>query len=340
MEIFLDLTIKIHDGKNSTDLFRKQTDKPTALLPSSAHPGHITNNIVYSMAFRILRICSEQENFEKRLDELKNEFLIPRNYKAKLIDEQFSRIKNLPGIDFKEKRKEALKKVKKQTKQSNRIIAPLDFNPHLPIPSKILQKHHRALLASAPHLAQIFPEPPMPAYRQPPNLRNLLCKSKLYPAKRAQKFKRSTHKEAPGWKKCAKPCKICPYTLENTNTVIGTSSNFKHVIKEAVSCDTSNCVYYWKCIKQNCQNYPECEYIGKTKRQFKDRLAEHRDYPKRDVVSEPSGHHFTQPGHDVSHLRGLVLEHVRNKDPYVLKSREHYYIQKFDTFRRGLNQEK
>ena len=179
---FLDLTIKIHDGKISTDLFRKQTDKPTALLPSSAHPGHITNNIVYSMAFRILRICSEQEIFEKRLDELKNEFLIPRNYKAKLIDEQFSRIKNLPGIDFKEKRKEALKKVKKQTKQSNRIIAPLDFNPHLPIPSKILQKHHRALLASAPPLANIFPEPPMPAYRQPPNLRNLLCKCKLYPA--------------------------------------------------------------------------------------------------------------------------------------------------------------
>ena len=89
------------------------------------------------MAFRILRICSEQENFEKRLDELKNEFLIPRNYKAKLIDEQFSRIKNIPGIDFKEKRKEALKKVKKKRKQSNRIIAPLDCNPYLPTPMQV-----------------------------------------------------------------------------------------------------------------------------------------------------------------------------------------------------------
>ena len=49
---FLDLTIKIENGKITTDLYRKETDKPTALLPSSAHPGHIAKNIVYSMGFQ------------------------------------------------------------------------------------------------------------------------------------------------------------------------------------------------------------------------------------------------------------------------------------------------
>ena len=58
---FLDLKISIKDGKISTDLFRKETSKPTALLPSSAHPGHIIHNIVYSMAFRLVRICSSEE---------------------------------------------------------------------------------------------------------------------------------------------------------------------------------------------------------------------------------------------------------------------------------------
>ena len=292
------------------------------------------------MAFRILRICSEEENFEKRLEELKNEFLVPRNYSLKLINDQFSRIKQLPGINFNEKRKEALKKVEKIKGKSDRIIAPIDFNPHLPIPSRILQKHHRALLVNAPHLVNIFPSAPMPAYRQPPNLRRILCKSKLYPARRANRLNRTTHKDAPGWKKCGKPCKICPYTLDNTSAIIGTASNFKHVIKEAVSCDSSNCIYYWKCVKPNCQDFPKCEYVGKTTRAFKDRLAEHRDYPKRDVTSEPSGKHFTLPGHNVSQLKGLVLEKVRSKDPYVLKAREHFFIQKFDTFRHGLNQEK
>ena len=136
-------------------------------------------------------------------------------------------------------------------------------------------------------------------------------------------------------------CKICPFALANTKTVTGSgsASGYKHEIKEAVSCDTSNCIYYWRCTKANCEDYPNCEYIGKTTRPFKDRLAEHRDYPKRDVTTEPSGYHFTKSGHNVSHLKGLVLERVNNNDPYILKSREHMSIKKFDTFRQGLNQE-
>ena len=64
---FLDLKISIGEGKIRTDLFRKDTDKPRALLPSSAHPNHISNNIVYSMAFRLLRICDSDEKFENQL---------------------------------------------------------------------------------------------------------------------------------------------------------------------------------------------------------------------------------------------------------------------------------
>ena len=87
----------------------------------------------------------------------------------------------------------------------------------------------------------------------------------------------------------------------------------------------------------NCEDYPHCEYIGK--RRFKDRLSEHREYVKRSVTSEPSGGHFSKRGHNVSHLKGLVLEQVRNSDPFILKTREHLLIQKFDTFRSGLNKE-
>ena len=36
-----------------------------------------------------------------------------------------------------------------------------------------------------------------------------------------------------------------------------------------------------------------------TTRQFKDNLAENRDYPKRVVMTEPSGEHYIQPGHVV-----------------------------------------
>ena len=56
-------------------------------------------------------------------------------------------------------------------------------------------------------------------------------------------------------------------------------------------------------------------------------------------MTEPSGAHFIQPGHNVAHLKGVILEKVRNPDYFVLKSKEHLLIRKFHSFRNGLNQE-
>ena len=102
---FLDLKISIENSKIQTDLYRKETSKPRALLPSSAHPGHVTHNIVYSMAFRLLRICSRENIFEQRLEDLKVNFLLPRQYSPKIVDAEFRKIKNLPGVDFTERRR-------------------------------------------------------------------------------------------------------------------------------------------------------------------------------------------------------------------------------------------
>jgi len=57
------------------------------------------------------------------------------------------------------------------------------------------------------------------------------------------------------------------------------------------------------------------------------------------LAEEPSRLHFSLPGHNKHHLQGLGIEQVRSKDPFVIKAREHKYIQLFDSYRRGLNQE-
>ena len=99
-----------------TDLYRKETDKPSALLPSSAHPGHITPNIVYSMGSRLLRICSSEEKFKSRLKQLKTEFLMPRNYNLSLIESEFDRVRELPADNFSEKRRGLSKILKNKPK--------------------------------------------------------------------------------------------------------------------------------------------------------------------------------------------------------------------------------
>ena len=60
---------------------------------------------------------------------------------------------------------------------------------------------------------------------------------------------------------------------------------------------------------------------------------------KSRITDKPTGNPFTKTGHDLSHLAGLVLEEVKSSDPFVLTAREFMFIQKFDTFRNGLNGE-
>ena len=338
---FLDLKISIKNGRIHTDLYRKETSKPNALLPSSAHPGHIFSNIVYSMAFRLMRICSEEDIFEKRLMELKNDFLLPRNYHSKIIDSQFKRVRNLPGENYKERRKLALeKKEKKKEEKTDRVIAPIDFNPILPKISEVFSKHYRAMLFKKPELKSTFPNPPMAALRQPPNMRKILCRSSLYPISRSDRFVRNSHRSAPGWKKCGKgSTTCCPFTLPPTSQVVGNFTGYKHDIRDSVNCETRNCIYYWKCVKSNCRDFPKCEYVGLSSRSFKERFAEHKQYIKSQDTKKPSGHHFNQAGHDLSHLKGLVLEKVKSHDPFVLRAREFIFIEKFDTWNNGLNKE-
>ena len=100
-----------------------------------------------------------------------------------------------------------------------------------------------------------------------------------------------------------------------------------------------NCIYYWKCTKPNCKDFPKCEYIGLTSGTFKTRIGEHKQYVRSNLQVKPSGFRFNQPGHDLSHFSGLVLEHVRSEDPFVLRAREFLLMQKFDTHINRLNKE-
>jgi hypothetical protein len=76
---FLDTKITIIDGKLTSDLYKKPTDRAQYLLPSSCHLSHICDNIPYSLALRLVKICSTKTALDKRLAELKD-MLLSRDY--------------------------------------------------------------------------------------------------------------------------------------------------------------------------------------------------------------------------------------------------------------------
>ena len=118
----------------------------------------------------------------------------------------------------------------------------------------------------------------MPAFRQPPNLRKIICRSTLPQIKRVDNFARKSHRSAPVWKKRGRgSTTCCPYTLPATTEVTGLYTNYKHKIRDSVNYETEN----WRCLKSNCKSYPKCEYVGLTRRSSKSRFSEHKQYVRR-----------------------------------------------------------
>ena len=89
---FLDTQCEIENGKIVVDLYRKPTDRNMYLLTSSCHPSTVCENIPYSLALRIVRICTKPEARDMRLEELK-QLLLNRNYKLNMIKTAISKAK-------------------------------------------------------------------------------------------------------------------------------------------------------------------------------------------------------------------------------------------------------
>ena len=273
-----------------------------------------------------------------------------------MIDQQFAKVRNLPGENYNDRRKLALEK-KNKVQNSDRVIAPFDFNPVLPRLGGVLAKHHKTMVTDNPDLKKIFPKPPMASLRQGPNLRRLLCKATL--PKLNRNPTRATHMTTNGWRRCStttgRQCPICQLTHVSAVSVTSHLTGYTHTIQAPLNCKSENVIYLWRCtkcgfnftvntkhntinLKPNLNNKQGTLYCGMTKRRFAQRLAEHRDYAKSDKVEEPSGLHFNLPGHSFHHLEGLAVEQVKSKDPFILKARETWTIQKLDCFRKNHKQ--
>ena len=193
---FLDTVVSIDkDGYIQTDLYKKECSRVQYLSPSSCHPGHITRNIPFSLGYRLLRICSNNQTFLLRLEELRQD-LFSRGYSPKIVDDAFKRVRTIP-------REEALKKVVKTP--NTREVLVTTFHPGLPLVAKVLKHHHQVMLEEDTTMKTVFPAPSLVSYRRHSNLRDTLIRSKV-------SLKRRLRRKPVGFKKCHESggaCTMC-----------------------------------------------------------------------------------------------------------------------------------
>ena len=90
---FLDLRIKIVNGRLETEIFVKPTNLQLFLDYTSNHPKHCKDSIVYSQALRVVERCSESGSAVPHLESLKQKF-IERNYPEDLVESQVNKAKS------------------------------------------------------------------------------------------------------------------------------------------------------------------------------------------------------------------------------------------------------
>ena len=180
---------------------------------------------------------------------------------------------------------------KKTDKSSNpRPVLSLTYHPHN-IPIKDIIIRHFPLLQSDPLLKQIFPLPPLIAYKRDSNLRDHLVSATV----------RNLPQPSPGNSPCKNPkCPCCPHI--NPSTVLSGPKNTFH-IRSSFDCTSSDIVYVISC--RRCQQL----YVGETYRDLKTRFSEHLRSIRLPGYQTPVAQHFRQPPHTLTDVLVAAVWH-------------------------------
>jgi hypothetical protein len=279
---FLDLQVSIssHSPSISTSVHYKPTDSHSYLLFSSSHPQSTKCSIPFSQFLRLRRICSSDSDFHTQA-QLMLSFFLARGYPEELCRDALHRAGAIP-------RAQALTTTTTThtttSKTDDRPILVITFHPHnLPVKNILLKNFH--LLQSDPQLRDIFPLPPLVAFKRAPNLKDLLISSQL----------RSTYQHPPGTHPCGKRGCVCCTHIANTTTFTGPTQQF--TVRSSFTCLSTNLVYIIHC--SLCNQL----YVGETYRSLRERCSEHLSSITRPSVSTPVALHFRQPHHTPDHFR-------------------------------------
>ena len=126
-------------------------------------------------------------------------------------------------------------KEKVQNLSERRPVFVVTYDPRLPNIPAIQRKHWRAMVGMDQYMSEVFPEPPLTAFKRPKNIKEYLVRAKLPGLNNRPKRKVN------GMSKCNKPCQACSYILEGKEVKVNYKSTWK-IIKQ-VNCNSYNCVY-------------------------------------------------------------------------------------------------
>ena len=312
---FLDVQVSLQENHITTDLYSKPTDTHQYIQWTSCHPRHTKSSLPYCLAFRLRRLCSSEETLSSRMTNLKDQ-LRGRGYPSNLVTKEISKAIAIP-------REQALQLKDRQNEQISRTPLVLTFHPAFKDVSNTIFKF-LPILHSSTYCKDIFQQPPMAAFRRPPNIKDALVRSSLSALTPPTK----------GFVPCGK-CAACTHQIHGkgilsvnhtyqSSLFTSFTNNKAFGIKIALHCLSYNVVYLITC--RSCKK----QYIGETGRSFKIRLLEHCA-DTRHRRDKPVANHFNLPGHSSRDISAIPIDKPRSSNPTLRKTLEHHWIHTMQT---------
>lgn len=312
---FLDLEIyKDEEGFLHTTIFRKESHKNTLLHAKSFHSSTLIKNIPFGQFQRLRRICDDDHEFNMKSKEMYGRFR-ERGYQAITLDRALERATSLERRSLLQRKPAVLKK--------ERVYFSTRYSTEAVRIRQVIRKNWD-LFRCDDILRDIFEEPPVFSFRRAPTLNDRLVHSHL-PAREQTTW---LPKVPNGTFKCGH-CKQCDIVTKVKGfTHPGTQRTY--LTKHFINCKTVFVIYILKCAM--CDAF----YVGRTKRRFQDRLAEHRYAARVGNGDYAMVKHFNEV-HDgnLASFSALGIDHVplssrRGDRQRILNQKESRWIHRLN----------
>ena len=174
---FLDVSVIIENGKLICGLYTKPTDSHLCLRWSSCHSIHKKENLPYTLALRIRRICTRLTDFEKHAKKLRS-YLIARGYKLKNIKDSINKARKISRYDILNKNDQDWLEYIKDEDKNDKVVFSVTYNPALPNIHKI-PNSLKPVLDSSERCKSVFKNGIIVGYRRGRSLTDMLVSGRM-----------------------------------------------------------------------------------------------------------------------------------------------------------------
>ncbi|KAK2556809.1 hypothetical protein P5673_021016 [Acropora cervicornis] len=272
---FLDVNLHISEDRIHTSIFYKVTDTHNYLHFSSFHPDHCKRAIPYSQFLRLRLLCSDDDDFLVKSREMMT-FFSQRGYPLTSLEHGLRRVRTIGRPDV-------LSGSERGDTPVDSVPLVMTYHPFNTYIKRYLLQHFR-ILSTDQQTRDIFPQPPIVAYKHDVNLRDILVHSTD-----------SSSTEQPGSHACHRPrCQTCQFITPLTD-IRGPKGTF--TIRDHFTCTSENLVYCLSC--RRCSHL----YIGETGRSLRSRIGEHLRSIRNNTPGFPVAQHFNSAGHSITDVQ-------------------------------------